>query len=256
MHVNIAFLPALGAAFMLMFARIGTMVMLLPGLGESGIPSQIRLAIALVLCFVLFPLHRDAFAIDLRSFGPVTLGLGEELMIGAILGLTTRLTVAALQVAGSIIAQQLGLGFVTAVDPTQGEQGVIVGNFLAMLGTALVFTTDLHYLVIAALHESYQLFPPGDVPLTGDVAALFAHTAAGLFRIGVQLSAPFLMFGLLFNVGLGVLARLIPQMQVYFIGVPLSILIGLLILYAVLGSMMGLFFDYAGGVLRNLAPST
>jgi len=256
MHVNISFLPALGAAFMLMFARIGTMVMLLPGLGETGIPSHIRLAIALVLCFVLFPLHRDAFAIDLRSFGPVTLGLGQELLIGAILGLTTRLTVAALQVAGSIIAQQLGLGFVTAVDPTQGEQGVIVGNFLAMSGIALVFTTDLHYLVIAALHESYQLFPPGDVPYMGDVAALFARTAAGLFRIGVQLSAPFLMFGLLFNVGLGVLARLIPQMQVYFIGVPLSILIGLLILYAVLGPMMGLFLDYAGGVLRNLAPST
>ena len=72
----------------------------------------------------------------------------------------------------------------------------------------------------------------------------------------MQLSAPFLIFGLLFNLGLGVLARLIPQMQVYFIGVPLSILIGLLILYAVLGSMMGLFLDYAGGVLRNLAPST
>ena len=255
MHINISFLPALGAAFMLMFARIGTMVMLLPGLGETGVPSQIRLAIALILCFVLFPLHRDAFAIDLRSFGPVTLGLGRELLIGAVLGLTTRLTVSALQVAGSIIAQQLGLGFVTAVDPTQGEQGVIIGNFLAMLGITLVFTTDLHYLVIAALHDSYQLFPPGDVPLVGDVAALFARTAAGLFRIGVQLSAPFLMFGLLFNLGLGVLARLIPQMQVYFIGVPLSILIGLLILYAVLGSMMGLFLDYAGGVLRDLAPS-
>ena len=72
---------------------------------------------------------------------------------------------------------------------------------------------------------------------------------------GHAISAPFLMFGLLFNLGLGVLARLIPQMQVYFIGVPLSILIGLLILYAVLGSMMGLFLDYAGGVLRDLAPS-
>ena len=71
------------------------MVMLLPGLGETGVPSQIRLAIALILCFVLFPLHRDAFAIDLRSFGPVTLGLGRELLIGAVLGLTTRLTVSA-----------------------------------------------------------------------------------------------------------------------------------------------------------------
>lgn len=256
MHVNISFLPGLGAAFMLMFARIGTMVMLLPGFGETGVPSQIRLAVALVLSFVLFPLHRDAFAVDLRSFGPVTLALGQELLIGAILGLTTRLTISSLQVAGSIIAQQLGLGFVTAVDPTQGEQGVIIGNFLAMLGVTLVFVSNLHYLVIAALHESYQLFPPGEVPPMGDVAALFTHTAAGLFRIGVQLSAPFLVFGLLFNLGLGILARLMPQMQVFFIGVPLSILIGFFILYAVVGSMMGLFLDYVGAVLRDLAPAT
>jgi flagellar biosynthesis protein FliR len=256
MHVNISFLPGLGAAFMLMFARVGTMVMLLPGLGETGVPVQMRLAIALLLSFVLFPLHREAFVIDLRSFGPVTLALGQELAIGAILGLTTRLTISALQVAGSIVAQQLGLGFVTSVDPTQGEQGVIIGNFLTMLGIALVFATNLHYLVIAALHESYRLFPPGEIPFVGDVAALFTRTAAGLFRIGVQLSAPFLLFGLLFNLGLGVLARLMPQMQVYFVGVPLSILVGLLILFLVVGSMMTVFLDYAGGVLRDLAPST
>ena len=77
------------------------------------------------------------------------------------LGLTARLTISALQVAGSVIAQQLGLGFVTAVDPTQGQQGVIVGNFLTMLGVTLIFATDLHHLVIAALNDSYTLFRAG-----------------------------------------------------------------------------------------------
>src|SRR5262249_20357250 len=144
--------------------------------------------------------------------------LGEEIFIGAVLGLTVRLLVSALQVAGSIVAQQLGLGFVTAVDPTQGQQGVIVGNFLTVLGMTLVFATDLHHLVIAALDDSYTLFAPGDLPLLGDVAALTTRTVTTAFRIGVQLSAPFIVFGLLFNVGLGVLSRLMPQMQVFFIG--------------------------------------
>jgi flagellar biosynthesis protein FliR len=112
----------------------------------------------------------------------------------------------------------------------------------------------MHHLVIAALNDSYTLFEPGEVPATGDVAALFTRTVAGAFRIGVQLSALFIVFGLLFNVGLGVLARLMPQMQVFFVALPLSILLGFLVLLLVIGAMMGLFLDYAGGVLHALAP--
>src|SRR5207302_5864890 len=132
MRIDISFLPALAATFMLVFARIGTMVMLLPGLGELSVPVRVRLTVALVLAAVLVPLHRSAYALDLRSFGPVLMLLGEELFIGAVLGLTARLMISALTVAGSVIAQQLGLGFVTAVDPTMGQQNVIFSNFLTM----------------------------------------------------------------------------------------------------------------------------
>jgi len=252
--IDISFLPALAATFMLVFARIGTMVMLLPGVGELSVPVRVRLAIALVLAAVLLPLHRNAYTLDLRTFGPVLLMLGEELFIGAVLGLSARLTISALQVAGSVIAQQLGLGFVTAVDPTQGQQGIIVGNFLTMLGVVLIFALDLHHLVIAALNDSYLLFKPGDVPLIGDVAALTTRTIAGAFKVGIQLSAPFLVFGLLFNLGLGVLSRLMPQMQVFFVGMPLSILVGLLILVLVLAGMMGVFIGSVEDVLHALAP--
>jgi len=252
--IDISFLPALGASFILIFARTGTMVMLLPGLGEQNISARLRLTIAIVLAAVLLPLHSKAYQIDTSALGPVIVMLVEEILIGAVLGLTARLTISALEVAGSVIAQQLGLGFVTAVDPTQGEQGAIVGNFLTMLGVTLFFATDMHYLVIAALNDSYTLFEPGEVPATGDVAALVTKTVSGAFRIGIQLSAPFLVFGLLFNLGLGVLSRLMPQMQVFFVALPLSILLGFLFLVLVLGAMMGTFLDYAGGVLHELAP--
>ena len=254
MAIDVSFLPALGAAFLLVFARAGTMVMLLPGLGEQNISSRMRLTIALILAAVLVPLHRTAYHIDPNALGPLVVMLVEEIIVGAVLGLTARLTISALEVAGSVIAQQLGLGFVTAVDPTQGEQGMLVGNFLTMLGITLFFATDMHHLVIAALNDSYTLFEPGEVPATGDVAALVTKTVSGAFRIGIQLSAPFLVFGLLFNLGLGVLSRLMPQMQVFFVALPLSILLGFLFLLLMLGAMMGLFLDYAGGVLHDLAP--
>lgn len=254
MTLDISLLPALAAAFMLVFARIGTMIMMLPGLGELSVPMRVRLTVALVLVAVLLPLHRSAYQLDLREFGPVILMLGQEMLIGAVLGLTARLSIAALQVAGSVAAQQLGLGFVTAIDPTQGQQNEIFANFLTVLGITLIFATDLHYLVIAALNDSYRLFAPGALLPVGDIAALVTRVTAAAFRVGVQLAAPFLVFGLLFNLGLGVLSRLMPQMQVFFVGLPLSILIGLLVLLLVIGAMMGAFLDYIEGVLRQLAP--
>ena len=254
MRIDISFLPALAATFMLVFARIGIMVMLLPGLGEMTVPSRVRLSIALILAAVLLPLHRNEYQIDLRTFGPVATMLAQEMFIGALLGFTVRLLISALQVAGSVIAQQLGLGFVTAVDPTQGQQSVIVANFLTMLALALVFAADLHHLVIAALNDSYALFRPGEMPLVGDVAAHTTATIALAFRIGIQLSAPFIVFGLLFNLGLGVLSRLMPQMQVFFIGLPASIIVGFLILILVIGSMMAVFLGALEGTLRQLAP--
>jgi flagellar biosynthetic protein FliR len=131
---------------------------------------------------------------------------------------------------------------------------VIVANFLSMLGLTLIFATDLHYLVIAALNDSYRLFAPGAVILVGDVASLMTKTVGGAFKVGIQLSAPFLVFGLLFNLGLGLLSRLMPQMQVFFVGLPLSILLGFLILIVVVGAMMGTFIEFLASVLRQLAP--
>jgi flagellar biosynthetic protein FliR len=220
------------------------------------VPRRVRLTVALVLAAVLLPLHRQAYVLDLRSFGPVLALLGQEVFIGGFLGLTARLMISALQVAGNVIAQQLGLGFAMAVDPTQGQQSVLMGNFLTILGITLVFVTDLHHLVIAALNDSYSLFRPGEIPLLGDVAALTTRTVATAFRIGIQLAAPFLVFGLLFNLGLGVLSRLMPQMQVFFIGMPLSILLGFLILFVVVAAMMAVFLGALEGVLRELAPNS
>jgi flagellar biosynthetic protein FliR len=254
MRIDISLLPALAAAFMLVFARVGAMVMLLPGLGESNIPVRIKLSVALLLTFIILPLHRADYHVSMDALSALLVLMLYEILIGIVLGATARVTLAALQVAGSVIAQQLGLGFVTSVDPTQGQQGVLIGNFLTLLGVTMLFATDSHHLVISALNDSYSIFSPGEVMPSGDVAALATRAFAASFRIGMQLAAPFLVFGLVFNIGLGVLARLMPQMQVYFVGVPLSIMSGFLIFAVVIAAMMGTFLDYFIAVMHDLIP--
>src|SRR5947199_1268435 len=254
MRVDISLLPALAATFMLVFARIGAMVMLLPGLGEVNIPARIKLSIALLLTLIILPLHRQAYQVDMSSLAPLMVLMVHEIVIGIVLGATARVTLSALQVAGSVIAQQMGLGFVTSVDPTQGQQGILVGNFLTMLGITLLFATDSHHLVIAALNDSYAIFAPGETVSSGDIASLATRAFSAAFLLGLQLSGPFLVFGLVFNIGLGVLARLIPQLPASFVGVPLSIFVGFLVLAMVLTAMMGTYLDYfIGGMHQMMA---
>ena len=253
MTIDVSFLPVAATVFLLMFARLGTLVMLMPGLGERNIPVRVRLAIAVLLTFVMFPLHRNAYQIDLSNFAPPLALLFGELAIGFVMGLAARIALTAVQVAGTIIAAQLGLGFVTALDPTQNQQGALIGTFLSMLGITLVFASNLHHVAIAALDNSYQAFAPGVIPATGDALQLSVKLIADAFRIGVQLSAPFLLFGLVFNVGLGLLARLMPQLQVYFLAMPLSIFAGFGMLLVLVGAMMGVYLDFLGGVLGTLA---
>lgn len=254
MTVNLSFLPSLAAVFMLMFARLGTMVMLMPGFGEQGIPVRIRLVIAIMLTLVMLPMHQAQYAVDIsQSFAPVVGLLIKEIVVGGVLGLAGRITISALHVAGAVIAQQLGLGFVTTVDPSQGTQGVALGNFLAMMGIALIFATDMHHLVIGALDQSYRLFAPGSTLPVDDFVQLVVNTTASAFRVGVQIAAPFLVFGLLFNVGLGVLARLMPQVQIFFIGLPASIMLGFLLLTLVLGAVMAVFLNYVGTLLGSMS---
>src|SRR6476619_1598451 len=185
MRIDISLLPALAATFMLVFARVGAMVMLLPGFGESNIPVRIKLGIALLLTLIILPLHRSVYHVDLTSMASLMVLMLHEIVIGIVLGATARVTISALQVAGSVIAQQLGIGFVTAVDPTQGQQGLTVGNLLTLLGVTLICATVLHQLVIAGLHDSYRLFQPGEVPVVSDVAARVTNTVGGAFRVGV-----------------------------------------------------------------------
>ena len=242
-------LPGVAAAFLLTFARVGTLVMLMPGVGEQTVSPRLRLAFALLVALVLYPLARPLFA-ALAGPALVTTLIGE-ILVGLVLGLSVRMVLAALQTAGPIVAQQLGLSYAMTLDPAAGGQQPSVGNFLVLLGLALIFAADLHHVALTAIGDSYVLLPPGGLTETGDALSLALRAMSRGFSLAVQISAPFIVFAILFNLGLGVLSRLMPSLQVFFVGVPASILIGMAILFAVLGVIMGVFVDDLGRYLAD-----
>lgn len=240
MTIGLDWLPNTAFLYLLLFARIGAILMLMPALGEDMIPVRMRLSFALAFTLVVYPLlspNLPAMPADMMAIVGL---IFHELAIGLILGAIARITVMATQVAGAVIAFQTGLSSAMAADPTQtGIQGAVFGSFLSFLGMVLIFATDLHHMALAATYDSYMVFPL-DAPLMFDDAAQLAiRTVAGAFSVGVQMSAPFIVFGLVFNLGAGILARLMPAMQVYFVLMPANIMIGLILFALLLTMMMG-----------------
>ena len=115
---------------------------------------------------------------------------------------------------------------------------------MTLLGTVMVFATDLHHLAIGAIAGSYKMIPPGGHLPTGDMLQLVVQLTSSSFALGFQLAAPFLVFGFAVYAALGVLARLMPQLQVFFVAVPINIVAGFFIMLAMIGAIMTLFLNY------------
>ncbi|MEO6394650.1 MAG: flagellar biosynthetic protein FliR [Devosia sp.] len=245
MTASVNWLPETAFLFFLIFARVGTILMLLPALGEMIIPARLRLSFATVFSLVLYPIISPG----LPRLPSETLAVGalvmHELAIGLILGAITRLITMAAAVAGSVIAFQAGLSVAQTADPTQGGvQGAIIGNFIGMLGVTLIFATNLHHVALYAVRDSYMIFAPTDPLMFGDAAEMAIRSAASAFVIGVQMSAPFIVLGLVFYLGMGILGRMMPQLQVFFVAMPATIWVGLALLALLLAMMMGWYLTH------------
>jgi flagellar biosynthetic protein FliR len=153
------------------------------------------------------------------------------------------MVLSAVQVAGNVIATQTGLAFAQTFDASQGTQSALVSMFLSLLAITLIFATETHHLLIIGIKHSYVLFPPGKIPPTRDMMELAIETVSGLFTTGLQMSAPFIVFGLVLYGAAGVLSRMMPQLQIFFLAMPLNILAGFVLLGLSLSTMMLWFLD-------------
>lgn len=252
----IRILPDVTVLFLLLFARIGALCMFMPGIGEPTISSRVRLTFALLLTAVFYPVLSNRFPLGLANdLNRLIFALVAEVIIGIAIGLTARLLMSVIQTAGTAIASDIGLGFAQSVDPTMGQQGAIISSFLSVTGVAVIFMTDLHHVALAGIAGSYTMFPPGEMVPVADFKDAAILTIAESFKTALQIAAPFMVFALVYNLGLGVLQKLMPQFQVYFLAMPLTIMIGLAILASLTVTIFGLYRSFLETGLMRLIPS-
>ena len=236
--------------YLLTFARAGAMIMLLPVIGDAGVPVRVRLAFALAVSAALVSITAQYYPTVAPQPLELATLIAREVTAGVLVGTMARLIMSALETAGFLIAAQSGLAFAQTFDPGQGTQGAMVSTFLSLVGALLVFETGLHHLALGAIAGSYTMLPPNGLIPTADMAELTIRLVTGAFALGLQLAAPFLVFGLLLYAALGVLSRLMPQLQIFFMALPLSILTGFALLMLFIGVIMSTFLDFFAAQMR------
>lgn len=227
----------------LLFARIGGMIMLLPGFGEPAVPPRVRLGLALAIAIAVGPALADRVPEAATTAFGMAGQVASEALIGVLLGAAARFLVSALATAGQIIGLEIGIAFAQTADPTQTQSGQLLAVFLGIMGVALIFATGLHHMFLRGIVGSYDVISLGSPPPVGDAAQLALEATAASFRVGFQIATPVVAAGLIFRVGLGVLSRLIPSIQVFFVALPLQIMGGLVVFALGLSTGMLIWLD-------------
>jgi len=237
--------------FFLIFARIGTAFSIMPGFSAVFVSMRVRLGIALAISFVVTPVL--IANLPVRPLSVVSMGIliAGEALIGIFFGTIARILMGALQTAGTVIAYVSSMANAMVQDPIAEQQSSTIAGFLLIVGTLLIFVTDLHHLIIRTIVDSYILLEPGaDIPI-GDMVEVVGRRVADSFALGLRLSAPFLIVGLTYYIGLGLLGRLMPQLQVFFFGLPAQIGLQLWVLMITFTGIMLVFLDNFADAFQN-----
>ena len=229
--------------FFLVFARLGSAIMLLPGFGEAYVSPRIRLVFALTVSLALMPMISPRLPALPAGMGQFAGLLVMEIGIGLFFGMISRLILLGVQTAGSVISLQIGIASALVADPTTQQQAAVTGNFLLALTIVLIFATGLDHMTLKGLVGTYAIFPVGQVPPMSDLADHASRIVSDSFAVAIAMTAPFLVYGIVFAVALGLLARLMPTLQVFFIAMPMQILAGFALMAVALTGMMLYFLS-------------
>lgn len=242
-------------ALLLVFARVGSAMVLLPGIGENYVSPRVRLLLAGAVTILVTPVL--APRLPAQPGSPALLGvlIGGEVGIGLFIGSVARLMIATLETAGTLISFQIGLATASVFNPLLSDQGSLTSVLISIAGMVLLFQTDMHHLMLRGVVDSYTLFVPGALPPIGDFTEMISRTMSRSFAIALQLASPFLVVSLMLYVALGLISRLMPQLQIFFVALPLQIALGFLLLVLTFSTLMLWFLNNFAAVMRGfLAP--
>lgn len=235
--------------FMIIFVRVLGLLAMLPIYGDKGLPRVLIIGIALFSSYLVFPLALELDFQLPQTLGPMALAFAGELFIGLLLGFTIKMISGAIQIAGQFIAFQMGFAIVNVVDPS-GQQMSIVSKFQEMMALAIFFGLHMDHIYITSILEGFQITPPLGVHLTAASLQLIIQQSAMMFIVAVKIGAPIIVTLFAANLAMGLVARAVPQMNVFVVGFPVSIGVGLVLL----GVTLPMFITLIRRVYLGLEP--
>lgn len=233
-------LDAYAISVFLVLCRIGAFLIVVPGLSSARVPGRVRLFFAIALSMVVTPLVAEPGILD-RNDGAMLLRLiFAESIAGATIGLVARIYIAALEFMGAAIASYMGLYSMGSAIDHEGPSPA-VASLITLLATLLIFVMDLHQLLIATVIETYVTMPIGVMPSHQAGIRLLVDTLAAAFLLALQISGPFVIYGVVVNIMFGLVGKLVPQVPSYFVSVPFLAYGGLLLIYFAIAEMLPIF---------------
>lgn len=238
-------------AFFIVFARVGAVLMLLPVFGEDTIPGRIRLMIAFAMSAALYGMLGEPARVALQGGAVLPAVLVMELLTGLAMGMIVKILFYAISMAGSIVSMQIGFSSAMIFDPAQSGQAPLLSKFVGIAAALVCMGMQVHHLWIGAIVHSYQSFPIGGLPPAHDFAQLAVAAVGRSMTLAISLAAPFLVYGIVFNVALGFAARVAPAIQVFFIAQPLNLMLGLSLAAVTIGTMLTVFARAMGDAMQG-----
>ncbi|MEN6415535.1 MAG: flagellar biosynthetic protein FliR [Armatimonadota bacterium] len=240
--------------FLLVLARVGGIFTSAPIFGNVNVTVQVRVCVALSLTFVFLPMAQaGSVSPDMLQF---FFAIIKETLIGVLMGFLASLMFAAIQMAGSYIDLSMGLGFAQVVDPMTKQSGAVIGQLQNLAATLVFLAVNGHHMMITGLAESFSILPLGQMQFSPESAAGMLGMFATIFMAALRIAAPVVGAIFLTDVSLGILARTVPQLNVFIVGFPAKLTVGLFVVIAVLpiaiGVMVGLFGGMHGDIIALL----
>ena len=229
--------------FFLIFTRVGTALALMPGFSAGFVPMRVRLGGALAISFVMAPALIPGLPVRPPTIAAMATLMIGEFLVGIFFGVIARILVGALQTAGTLISYMSSMANAMIQDPIADQQSSTVASFLLIMATVLIFTADMHHVMLIAIADSYTLLVPGAALPIGDMVNIIGRRIADSFALGLRLSAPFVIIALTYYIGLGLLGRLMPQLQVFFFGLPFQIGLQIWVLAVTVTGIMMVFLQ-------------
>lgn len=247
-------LIALMTHWLFPFLRVGGLILTAPVIGTRVVPGKVRLVLSMAISLALIPVLPVVSEPNMFSFETLLIG-AQQLAVGMLIGLVLRLTFVVVEMAGQIIAQQMGLGFASLVDPQTGLQVPVLSQFYITLATLMFLAFDGHLVMIAVLAESFVAIPVGTTGINGLALGMVLDWTSALFAGALAVALPTIVGLLIVNIAFGVVTRAAPQLNIFAIGFPIIIIFGVFICYLTLDGIslhMKLQFDMAFQLIRNI----